>query len=205
MALTKQQWKTKLKRLVPSWVFERVGENEAIWSAMAAILEAMQQDIDQHVKETFIDQASQEYVELQGDERSIGRLLNETLGSYRNRVKRIGNQANLPDLKAIVDGLLIKGESTFIEHTEKAGNFFNREAFIDRDIIDFEVLYNAFTIIIDLQKPDATSFYNREAFLNREFLSGSNTSLDSVAQNIVNAVNKNKAYGTVCRLIERAS
>jgi hypothetical protein len=41
--------------------------------------------------------------------------------------------------------------------------------------------------------------------LNREFLTGSSLSSDEVFNNIIQAVNANKAYGTVYRLIERAN
>lgn len=203
--LTKAQWLQKLKRLVPKWVFQENVENEAVFSGLAAVLEATDSDSEQHLAETFIDQATEEYVELHGDERSVERLPSESLGSYRARVKQIVNNSNIPAIKSIVDSLLIKGECTIIEHSDKSGNFLNRESFLNRNIIDFTVLYNAFTIIIEFQIPDPNAFYNRESFLNREFLTGSNMSSETVFENIINAVNKNKAYGTVYRLIERAN
>lgn len=205
MALSQDQWFFKLKRLVPSWVFEKNLENIAVFKAMAKILEQSQIDSDLHIAETFIDQATSEYIELQGQERSVDRFTGETLSSYRERIKRIVSNSNVPAIKSLVDALLIRGESTLIEHTRESGNFYNRNSFLNRNIIDFDVLYNAFTILIDYQIPEATSFYNRESFLNREFLSGSSISSDAVFENIIKTVNKNKAYGTVYRLIERAN
>lgn len=205
MGLSKSQWKERLKRLVPQWVFEKVKENDAIFSGMAAIMESAQSDVTEQIKETYIDQATDEYVELQGSERSVTRLTDENLSSYRERVKIIKNQSNLPDLKLLVDALLIRGESTFIQHDDQIGNFLNRENFLNRDIIDFQVVYNAFTILIDFQVPLPTSFYDRENFFNREDTFGSGDSLDSIFSNIIETVNKNKAYGTVYRLIERAA
>lgn len=205
MGLSQSQWFDKLKSLVPTWVFAKSGENVAVFNGIAKTLEQSQADADQHIAETFIDQATEEYVELQGDERSIERFTTEILSAYRERVKRIVNKSNLPAIKDLVDGLLIRGESTIINHTRTVGNFYDRESFLNRNIIDFDVLYNAFTILIDFQIPEPTSFYNREAFLNREFLNGSSISLDSVFSNVIEAVNDNKAYGTVYRLIERAN
>ena len=153
MGLSKAQWKERLKRLVPKWVFERVKENEAVFSGIAAVMESVQDDVADQIKETFIDQATSEYVELQGDERSVIKLPDENLSSYRQRVKVIKNQSNLPDLKALVDALLIRGVSTFIQHDDEIGSFLNRENFLNRDIIDFQVVYNAFTILIDFQVP----------------------------------------------------
>lgn len=205
MALTQEQWFKKLKGYVPRWVFAKKPENEAVFKAFAKVLQQTQLDYEQHISEAFIDEGSSEYVELHGDERSVDRFPGEVLSSYRSRVKKIINNSNVPALKSLVDALLIRGESTIIEHDEQLGNFLNRESFLNRNIIDYDVLYNAFTIIIDFQVPDATSFYNDEVFLNREFLSGSNTSSDEVFSNIIKTVNKNKAYGTVYRLIERVN
>lgn len=205
MALSQDQWFEKLKRLIPTWVFERNLENVAVFRSIAKILEQSQIDADTHINETFIDLATEEYVELQGDERSVDRFDGEVLSSYRERVKRIISNSNVPALKSLVDALLIRGESTFIEHTREVGNYYDRESFLDRNIIDFEVLYNAFTILIDFQIPEPTSFYNRESFLDREFLSGSSISSDTVFANVIKTVNTNKAYGTVYRLIERAN
>ncbi len=205
MALSQNQWFEKLKRLVPSWVFEKKIENVAIFKGIAKVLEQAQLDADQHMAETFIDQATAEYVELQGSERSVDRFENEFLSSYRARVKQIVSSTNIPAIKALVDALLIRGESTIIEHTREVGSYLNRGSFLNRNIIDFDVLYNAFTILIDYQIPEATSFLNRETFLNREFLNGSSISSDSVFSNIIKTANKNKAYGTVYRLIERVN
>jgi len=205
MALTQEQWFQKLKSFVPSWVFERRVESVAIFQAAAKCMADIQQMADDHVRETFIDQATDEYVAMQGDERSVTRLPMESLGSFRLRVKNIVNRSNLPAIKQLVDALLLRGESTIIEHTSTSGNFYNRGSYLDRNIIDFEVLYNAFTIIIDYQIPEPTSFYNRGAFLNRGFLNGASTSSEEVFRNIIQAVNQNKAFGTVYRLIERAN
>jgi hypothetical protein len=204
MALTKDQWFKKLSSLVQPWVTQETNAR-SVFKGMAAILEQAQLDYEKHISETFIDTATDEYVALQGNERSVFRLNGESLSSYRSRVKRIVNQSNLPAIKALVDSLLIRGESTIIEHSQFSGSFLNREFFLNRNIIDYQVLYNAFTILIDFQIPEATSFYNRGSFLNREFLTGSSLSSDEVFNNIIQAVNANKAYGTVYRLIERAN
>lgn len=207
MALSKEQWLKKLKGFVPTWVFKGDGTSEAhaIFTGMASILELSQKDAEQHIDETLIDKATSEYVDLHGDERSVFKFDMESLAGFRERVKKIVNNSNVPALKKIVDALLIRGESTIIEHNNASGNFLNRESFIDRNIIDYDVLYNAFTILIDFQIPEPTSFYGRESFLDREFLSGSSISSDTVFKNIIDAVNSNKVYGTVYRLIERAN
>lgn len=203
MALNQDQWHEKLKGLVQSWVTQDE-KTTAIFRAIAKALSEQQIVYENHKEETFIDTGSIDYVKLHGEERSVDMLDGEGLSSYRQRVKTIVNQSNYPAIKALVDALLIRGECTIIEH-HQASNFFGRSAFLNRNIIDFQVLYNAFTILIDYQIPEPTSFYNRGAFLNREFLNGSSVSSDTVFKNVIEAVNKNKAFGTVYRLIERAN
>jgi len=203
MALSQDQWEAKLQRLVQSWFPQRTG-TEAVVKSIAKTLAEQQIVVQNHISETFIDTGSDEYVALHGSERSVERLAGENLSSYRERVKLITNKSNLPAIRDIVQALLLRGSPTIIEHHD-ASNFLNRNSFLNRNIIDYQVLYNAFTILIDFQIPEATSFYNREAFLNREFLNGSSISSDTVFANIIEAVNKNKAYGTVYRLIERAN
>lgn len=204
MALTKSQWEKKLKALVPSWVFESPDGNAvAVFKGMAAVLEKAQEQYINHVKETYIDEGSDLYVALQGEERGdIIRLENESLDSFRVRVKKIINKSNLPAIKELVDSLLVNGQCIIIEHHTPM-NFLNREAYLNRLVIDFDVLYNAFTILINDQSPDPETFATREYFLNQSYF-GSGVDNTEVFTNIIEAVNQNKAYGTVYRLIERA-
>jgi hypothetical protein len=134
----------------------------------------------------------------------IPRLQGETNGAYSQRIKTIINKSNLPALKAIVDSLLINGESQFIEH-HSAENFFNRNAFYNRNIINYEVVYNAFTVLVNQQIPPAETFFDRENFYDREDFYGSKESSLSLFQAIADAINGSKALGTVYRLIERTT
>ena len=205
MGLSKDEWFRKLSGLVPGWVTRETVESRAIFRGMAAVLAQTQADSDEHYEQTFISEADEEFVQFHADERSIERLDGENLSSFRDRIKRFINQSNLPALKRLVDAQLVSGESRFIEHDESLGLFLNRDAYINRDLITFNVLYNAFTIIIDAQIPDPQLFADRGGFVNREFLSGSHISLDSVFENVIRVVNENIADGTVYRLIERSS
>jgi hypothetical protein len=203
MALSQDQWYEKLKGLVQSWVTDNPG-SVANFKAIAKALSEQQTVADNHIAETYIDSSSDEYTAIHGDERSVYRLPGENLSSYKARVKLITNKSNLPAIRDIVQAQLIRGQPTIIEH-HNASNFLNRDSYLNRNIIDYQVLYNAFTILIDYQIPEATSFLNRESFFNREFLNGSSISSDEVFSNIIKAVNENKAFGTVYRLIERAN
>jgi len=204
MALSQSQWYEKLKQLVPSWVFEREEFNASMFQGMAKILETSQLQYEAHLRETFIDTAGEEFLNIHADERSIEKTPSDSISTYRQKIKNILNNSNCSGLKNLVDSLLIRGTSTFVEHFA-AENFMDRGAFLNRNVIGVDVIYNAFTILVDYQIPDPSGFLNRESFYDREYLQGSSTSLDSVFENIVQTVNKNKAFGTVYRLIERTN
>lgn len=202
MALTQEQWYSKLKNLVPAWVTQNP-KAQATFMSVAKGLAEEQAIAEQHKTETYIKDGSDDFVALHGSERSVGRLPNESLEDYADRVQSIENQSNYPALKLLVDALLIRGTSVIIEH-HSPNNFLDRGGYLDRLIIDFQVLYNAFTILIDDQTPEAKSFYDRSFFADREDVYGAlGGSSDEVFNNIIKVVNKNKAYGTVYRLIER--
>ena len=203
------KWFRKLESFVPRWVMEdKNPEKEkvvAIFKSAAAALQLAEDSGVEALNDTYISSAAEPYVARHGEERSAERLENEPLSSYRERIKQIVNNSNLPALRNLITPLLLKGTPTFIEHYAATGGFLNRESYLNRNIIDFQVLYNAFTIIIEEQIPDAELFASRGNFLNREEFIGSDVSIDSVFTNIIKTVNSNKAYGTVYRLIERTS
>lgn len=200
--MSQQSWYDKLRTSVPSWVFENKNFNEGLFQAFAKSLDSIEVNFKGHLSETFIDTSEGKYLDQHGQERDIERTSGELDPSYASRVKKIENNSNCVGIKSIVDAFLVNGESQIIEHFN-VSNFYDRESFIDRDIIDVEVLFNAFTIMVSKQIPAATNFYNREVFMNREFIGGSDTSDINIFNNIVESVNKAKAFGTVYRLIER--
>lgn len=202
-----EKWLKKLNSFVPSWVLEDQGIDKqkilSVFNAAAAALQRAEDSGNATLDETYISTATEDNLLKHGSERSIERLKDEKLSSYRERVKLIVNNSNLPALVDLIQPMLIQGVPTMIEHHSATGGFLNRGSYANRNIIDFNVLYNAFTIIIDEQIPDPELFANRSNFLNREEFIGSDKSIDSIFENIVKTVNNNKAYGTVYRLIER--
>lgn len=202
MALTKEQWFEKLKGFVPTWVFEDEKFNVAIFKGIVRILNEAQVVADDHLKQTFIDSSETIYLNQHGDERNIERRKGETNSAYAARVKQIRNGSNCPDLKTLTDSYLIVGESQIIENADQT-NFFNRNGFLNRNLVNFNVTYNAYTIIVDKQVPSRDTFFSREEFYNRESFIGSNESLLELFEAIVNALNRNKGFGISYRLFER--
>lgn len=202
MALTKAQWYEKLKGFVPSWFLEEEEYQKAHLMGLAAVMEKLQLEVDNHVAQTFISQSEGEYLDAHGDERNIDRLTNELDAQYQLRVRNLNNTSNIPSIKSIVDKFLIIGESTIIEDYNSAF-FFDREAFLNRSYIFFDEIYNAFSVIVEKQIHAPYSFVNRENFLDRSDYVGTTESSDYVFSLILEAVNKAKALGTLFRIIER--
>lgn len=205
--MSKEIWYTKLKSLVPSWVFEKDRNAQAVFRGMAAVLNQVEQDYKAHIDATKIDLAPEEFVELMGKERSIDRITGEPLPAYRKRVKKIKNRSSLPEIKELIDNLLINGESSINEHSENDFLFMDSgESFCDNGVILTDYFYNAFTVTVPNQTPEPVIFCDNENFMdNEEGVVGSLESSDELFQQIIETIDINKAFGVFYRLFERAS
>jgi len=202
MALSQSQWYELLKANLPEWFFEKEDLNAAIYQGIAKAMATVHEDLDCHFDETNIDTATTETLdETFGDIRTIPRFPNEQNDQYRQRLKNLSNQSNCPDIKAIVDLLLIVGESTIIEDDD-SGVFCNREHFLNRRELLIDPVTNAFSIVVDQQLHEPYSFCDRENFSNREDYVGQAESSQFIFDLIVEAVSRNKLCGTFYRIIE---
>lgn len=207
MALTKAQWLTKLKLWVPGNLFEEEKLQLAHWSGIAAVLEQLQIDAENHAKETFILQAVGDFLDAHGDERKVERLPGEVDSIYAERIRIIDNKSDCPSIKELVDKFLIQGEATIQEH-EFSSAFADRNIYANRGVVLTDVRYNAFSIVVDEQKGIPESFVDRDGvregvFATREDFLGSTQSSQKVFDLIVDAVDKEKALGIAYRVIER--
>lgn len=202
MSKTKQQWYDSFNSWLPQWWFQTVENQEAILFGICAVLERLDGSLQEHVEETFITMAESGYLDEHGLERNLNRFPGELDPPFSDRIRNIVNSTNYAALKALVDALLDVGEATLIEDYNNQ-LFLNREAFYNRGYLLITAIYNAFSIIVDRQVHAPYSFYTREYFYTRENFTGTNESSIELFQNIVEAVNAAKAFGTVYRLIER--
>jgi len=201
--LTQEQWFNKLSGFIPSWVLQENKNAYAHYQGMAKVLSVSQEIIANHIKETFITTSSGEFLDLHGADRNKERTSFDTDESFKAKIREIVNSCSLPAIKALVDSMLITGESTIIEHYS-AENFCNSGAFLNVNIIPVqEYLYNFFTIIVDQQIPEPSTFCNVDIFCDAENITGADESDIELFRSIVNAVNENKALGVEYRLIER--
>lgn len=199
---TKAQWYSLLTTWLPQWWFNSVENQEAILYGIAAVLERLDGDLQNHLRETFICQSVSGYMDEHGLERNLTRLSGELDPQFCERIRNIINSSNKPALKALVDALLDVGECTIVEDWE-GGTYYNREYCFNRGAVLIDLIYNAFTIIVDRQVHAPYSFYTREYFMTREHFIGTNESSLELFERIVDAINAAKALGTVYRLIER--
>ncbi len=204
IGFTQDQWYEKLKAALPAHYFcdEDPQNFDAIFQGIAAIFKRVGDTLDNHFKETFICQAVDGYLREHGKERSILRASGETTFSYSQRIKNITNTTSCPEIKRVVDALLDVGEATIVEDFN-SGIFANRESFLSRGEILIITIKDTFSIIVDKQVHEPYSFYDREYFFTREDFIGRLESSLELFQIIVQTVNRNKACGTLYRVIER--
>jgi hypothetical protein len=203
MASSKELWYSKLKSWVPQWFFEEIEHNEAVFMGIAAVLEKLECSLDDHIRETYICQAVDGYLDEHGLERNITRISGEFDSQLRERIKNITNTTSCDIIKTVVDALLDVGESIILEDFN-ASIFFDREdAFYNRGDLLIDPIYNAFSIIVDNQKHAPYSFFDRENFYDREDFIGLNESQIALFELIVEHVNASKALGIAYRLVER--
>lgn len=204
MSKTQAEWYLTLRSWVPEWFFEREDSNVALFQAIAKILEEAQIDVVTQQAQTFILDATNPWLDLHGDERSVKRLSGELDPQYaiRIRLKSIISQMSKPSIQALVNALLIKGICSIREDFE-GSIFVDRDEFVNRGSIVIEPIHNTFTILVDKQIRDPYSFVDREHFVDREDFVGNSESSEYVFDLILNAVNENKALGTFYRIIER--
>lgn len=206
MALTQEQWLKKIRSFIPTWWFEDEKNQLAHAYALAELMRQIELDAEEHIAETYIGTATGlafgGSLDDHGDERNTLRITDEFDSQYRVRVQSLKNQSNCPDLKALIDQLLMVGEAEIREDFDSA-LFMDRESFMDRGDVLLEDIVNVFTVIVDEQKHDPYSFADREYFLDREEFMGTSESSQYVFDLISEALNKSKAEGTRYRVIER--
>lgn len=200
--LTKEQWYTKLKTLVPSWVWEQEVATKAYFEALAKCATELQGVLATSIDDTFITRATRGVLDAHGDERSITRLTAELDSSYAIRVQNMVNKSNLPALKAFIDQILVTGVCQ-IQEDWSSGIFASRDMYLNRGFVFLDdFILNTFSVVVDKQTHPPYSFMGREFFCDREDYIGSYDSLDSVFVLIRQIVNDNKAFGTLYRILE---
>lgn len=180
MALTQQDWYSKLKSWSPGWFFEDEVLNEGVFQGIAAVFAAIEADIALLQSQTFFMQATAPYLDALGDERSADRSSGELDSTYSGRIRVLVNSCNLPALQAMATSLLATGVATICG--PKTGLFSDRNVFSDRRAILNDNWYNAFMIVIDTQPVGSTG--------------------DNALNAVASAIEAAKAGGVLFKIVE---
>ena len=202
--MTQAEWFDRLKSWVPDWMFSQSSQVEPIFQACAAMMAKFELERDALLDETFIDTADSSWLDTHGHERSVTRATGELDPNYQVRVRtqNLISKCDIPDLKAIIDQLLIAGTCAIREDAD-GGLFFGRGTFCNRGAVVFPIIKDAFTIVVDRQVHKPYAFVNRSTYANRRDFDGQATSNTKVFELIIKAVNDNRAFGAPFRVVER--
>ncbi len=201
MALTQDEWFQKLKKFVPGWWFEKNKYAPALFNGMAAYFSQVQVDGDDQFDATFLTGQTTPILDLSGSEVSKERLPGESDPNYVVRIQRITNLSDAPDIKAMVDALLIV-PGCKIQNVPFNNIYCNRGSFISRDNYLSGFLQDFFIIIVPKQVHAPYSFASRLYFDNRQNFFGSNVDPTEQFTSIIKQVNDSIAFGVMYSIVE---
>lgn len=147
-----EKWEAKLRSFMPSWMSQDTSPRAlAVISGLAAMMAAIEQDVNDVMDQAFIGKAVGEYLDLHGEDRNKPRLEGETDNAYRARIREIATSVYFAQLKAIVDGGLNNGESQLYED-DTLRTFANGEYFAGNNAFAAGERYaNNFSVVVPKQ------------------------------------------------------
>ena len=202
--MTKEDFLRKIRSLIPSWTYSNEPRRfNAVLGGIASVLEKFQEDVENNINETFLDQSTGEYLDLYGSGRGLPRFDGEVDSAYRARLKEYQSTTSCRSLKQIVDSLVANGESRIVEGGALR-SFLNEEAFIGVNFstTGFQARNVFFTVHIDPQIPPPLSFLGFNTFLDNDLFAGTLDSKELILDRIITAVENTKAFGVKWELIE---
>jgi hypothetical protein len=185
MALSKEQWFSKISAWVPTWFFESEFYQVAYFMGIAKLLSDVQQFSEDERDDTFILLASPESLSSLGAERGIEQGASESQESYAVRVQHIVNVANPAALLIALNATLNNGPALLIENFQYG--FFDDAIFcdtFDARWLDETKTYDIFTVIVPVQT----------AGVDADIMTG-----------LVNAIDANKAFGVLADVLYNAT
>jgi len=156
MALTKEQWASKIRTFFPQWFFEVEQNNIAFINGLSAALSATQVLMEENFNKTFIGNASDSLLELHGSERTVVRTTGESDSLYRERIRSLLNLSTQNELFNALKSCLSNGDPLLIEnHNYGYFGFVDNELYFDdqKSIwLSHHKFWNWFTVIIPAQE-----------------------------------------------------
>jgi hypothetical protein len=202
--VTQAEWFARIKTWVPDWVFAQSAHVEPIFQALAKVMADHESERAALLAETFLDSADAPWIDTHGHERTVARVAGEFDPAYRIRVRtqNLISRCDDPSLKEIVDQLLIAGSCSITDDAQ-GGLYVGRSLYASRGACSFATIKDAFTISVPKQVHAPYSFVSRGAFANRLSFEGDVNSSAAVFAQVIAAVNANRAFGALFRIIER--
>lgn len=211
MAFTQAQWYAKLKSFVPGWIFEKDGQVNApaVYNGAAKVLAGADTIDDYFWTQTFIQDSENPYLAIHGFERGLTQLPLESDANFALRIANLKGTSDLPDLRALVETVLLVKGSIFREHYA-GGPCLARGSFLNRYEIIIDKHYNWFSVIVPPQKHVPYSFLCHgngalhAAFCARgNFAGESGTLATGIVMSVVDEILQvNKSFGVGYRLFE---
>ena len=200
-----EKWLQRLKAVVPAWVLRTpAGRTAAVFKAMASMMADIEKNLGEHIAETYIDTARGDFLNMIGDGRGKPRQPGEHDSRYRIRIKSIVNASSCPDIKSLIDPLLVSRRKAFVGSLQRP--FTDGRTFADSGAIlqDFEEK-NTFAVIVPRQVLPALSFADSGAFADNTAFAGSLKADREIFDSIYQIVENEKAFGTLWMFLERSN
>ena len=189
-------WVNKLYSIVPKWFINSGKHTNSVVYGMAAMLDALQNDVKETVDQTFISKAVGEYLDWHGSERGVERIEGESDKAYRARIISFADSSNLAAIKRIIDSVLLEGSSLVYDTTDaRLGLYCDRKNYLgSNSLLRYGPTVNCFTVIIPEQRPKVSSFFGSSFFNEPSYFSHASNVKD-ILDGLINLVNESKAVG----------
>lgn len=205
-ALTESQWYEKALATLPDWFLKDIEASiiRAHLRGLAAVLSTVEQDLYDHIDQTFLERAESEFLDAHAAERVIPYL--KYSGTARvDQIQRLGSRSSLSELKSVIDNLLTVGTCEVQQPIDESGSSFLDIDYDDNGdaVDDWETQSNTFQVLIDEQTVDPFTFADRSAFASRTAYAGTTATTEYIADLIVKALAVYKAAGFLYRISVR--
>lgn len=202
-ALTPAVWREKLLAVIPPWVLEDVEESIlsahiAGWAGMFSVIE---QDLYDHIDETFVARASEAFQDAMAQERLVPDLGYTGDGRVR-QLQRMFNRLTKAQLELAINDLLPAIPCELEIGLSGIGSTVIELDYDDDDehVIDWTVQENLFNVIIEPQIELSFDYIDRDCYCDSAYAGYTTLGMANIVKR---AVDFYKAEGIRFRISER--
>ena len=145
---------------MPKWVTESNPALNAVFLGLSHMLTKAQENIEDHIKQSFFSTSSERHLDLHGADRGKNKLSGETEESYRARIQEIKNNSSFPDITRIMSNILKSGVEVI--EIQNHGVFCDSGNFLDTNaLLPLRYDRNFFSMIIKEDAVRDKDYYSR--------------------------------------------